>query len=185
MKVLFAQGNPGEHYASTRHNVGWRYVTAYAAKQGIGFGEKAKFKAEIAEFSSIEGEKVLLVKPQTFYNDTGLSARAIADFYKLEASDFLVIHDELALPLGTLRTREQGSHAGNNGIRSLIEHLGPDFARLRIGIHTELADRMDAADFVLGYFSTEEYKILDNYVPKVMDIFDDFVEGEFATTTHK
>ncbi len=185
MKVLFAQGNPGEHYASTRHNVGWRFLMAYAARQGIGFSEKAKFKAEIAEFTSPAGEKILLVKPLTFYNDTGLSARAIADFFKLSSSDFLVIHDELALPLGTIRTREQGSHAGNNGIKSLIEHIGPDFARIRIGIKNDLTDRMDAADFVLGYFSADEYKTLDDHIPKVMDIFDDFVEGTFATTTHK
>ena len=184
MKVVLGLGNPGERYANTRHNVGWRYVLAYAAREGIMFGEKAKFQAEIAELTHASGEKVLLVKPLTFYNEAGQAARAILDFYKCEPTDFLVIHDELALPLGTIRTREQGSHAGNNGIRSLIDHIGPDFARVRIGIKTDLADRMDAADFVLGYFSADEYKVLDDHIPKAMGIIDNFIESSFETTTH-
>ena len=103
MKVVLGLGNPGERYANTRHNVGWRYVLAYAAREGIMFGEKAKFQAEIAELTHASGEKVLLVKPLTFYNEAGQAARAILDFYKCEPTDFLVIHDELALPLGTIR----------------------------------------------------------------------------------
>lgn len=185
MKIILGLGNPGDQYVNTRHNIGWRYVTAYAARQGSSFTEKTKFQSVIAEFTSPDGEKVMLVMPQTFYNDTGLAARKIIDFYKCSANDLLVVHDELALPLGTLRTRERGSHAGNNGIKSLIEHIGPDFARLRVGIHTELADRMDAADFVLGYFSSEEYKILDDHTTKIMTVFDDFIDGEFEVVTHK
>src|SRR4051812_44656762 len=119
MKVIFAQGNPGNEYTTTRHNVGFFMLDRYARDNGGEFIKKAKFHADIAELS-INSEKVLIVKPTTFYNDTGQSARLLIDFYKLDPStDFLVIHDDLALPLGTVRTRDKGSDAGNNGIKSL------------------------------------------------------------------
>ncbi|MEP6710637.1 MAG: aminoacyl-tRNA hydrolase, partial [Candidatus Saccharibacteria bacterium] len=134
MKLIFAQGNPGDQYNTTRHNVGFAILDALAKKFEASFTSKPKFFADIAELN-IEGEKILLVKPATFYNETGKSARALVDFYKLApATDVLVVHDDLALPFGTLRTREKGSDAGNNGIKSLNAHLGPDYARLRIGI---------------------------------------------------
>ena len=113
MKVIFAQGNPGRQYAATRHNVGFIILDALA--DGAHFAPKPKFFAEMAE-TQIAGEKTLLIKPQTFYNETGRSARAILDFYKLDPSDLLVIHDDLALAFGSLRIRDKGSDAGNNGI---------------------------------------------------------------------
>src|SRR5688572_22727546 len=106
MKVIFAQGNPGTQYTYTRHNVGFLLLDDFAKSKRAEFIKKSKFHADIAE-TSIDGEKVLLVKPTTFYNDTGQSARLLIDFYKLDpATDFLVIHDDLALPFGTIRTRE-------------------------------------------------------------------------------
>src|SRR5438445_447838 len=138
MKLIFAQGNPGSQYATTRHNVGFLILDQLAAKAGKEFIKKPKFHADVAELT-IAGEKVLLVKPTTFYNETGQSARSLVDFYKLDTmSDVLVVHDDLALPLGTIRTREKGSDAGNNGIKSLNAHLGHDYHRIRIGIYNEL-----------------------------------------------
>src|SRR5690606_14619185 len=113
----------------TRHNIGYMAGNTFAKEQKVTFAEKPKFRAYIAE-ATIENEKVLLVKPTTFYNNVGESARALIDFYKLTPSeDFLVIHDDLALPFGTIRVRKKGSDAGNNGIKSLNAHTGSDYAR--------------------------------------------------------
>lgn len=183
MKVIFAQGNPGSDYAHTRHNTGWAFVDAYADKNQLEFTAKTKFKADIAELNRA-GEKCLLVKPTTYYNDAGLCARALADFYKLAPEDFLIVYDELALPLGTLRTRYGGSSAGNNGIKSLNTHLGEGTARLRIGIFD--ADiRRDALSSVLGTFTTDEIAKLRELEPKVFAIFDEFIIGRLTETTYK
>jgi PTH1 family peptidyl-tRNA hydrolase len=184
MKLVFAQGNPGNQYLSTRHNVGFDALDHFAAKNQLAFKAKPKFFADIAEFTSND-YKVLLIKPTTFYNETGQCARVLVDFYKLNpASDILVIHDDLALPFGTLRTREKGSDAGNNGIKSLNAHIGPDYARLRIGIYNDLRERMDDVDFVLGRFSKEEITALSDIYQKADTIIDEFLNDTFQTTTH-
>ena len=183
MKVIFAQGNPGPDYVATRHNVGWRFADAYAAQYGVEFSAKTKFRAAIAEFT-INGEKHLLVKPTTFYNESGVAARALADFYKLSPTDFLIVYDELALPLGTLRTRYGGSDAGNNGIKSLNAHLGIETARLRIGIY-DVDSPHQAIGRVLGSFTSREIEILKTLEPSVFEIFDEFLQDNFTTTTKK
>jgi PTH1 family peptidyl-tRNA hydrolase len=186
MKIIFAQGNPGAQYANTRHNIGFLIVDHLAKQHRAEFLKKPKFHADIAEMS-IAGEKVLLVKPATFYNETGQAARMLIDFYKLDASvDFLAIHDDLALPLGTIRIREKGRDAGNNGIKSLNAHLGSNYARVRIGIYNELRDRIHDADFVLSNFTKDEATILtDSITPKVIDLVNAFCAGNIEKTSHK
>jgi PTH1 family peptidyl-tRNA hydrolase len=182
MKLIFAQGNPGSQYAHTRHNIGFFMVDKYAHTHDAQFAEKAKFQASIAELT-VEGEKVLLVKPTTFYNETGRSARALVDFYKLDpANDFLVIHDDLALPFGTIRTREQGSDAGNNGIKSLNAHISPQYKRLRIGIYNDLRDRIPDADFVLAGFTAHEKNALPDVYTFVAEFIDAFIGNAFEPT---
>ncbi len=184
MKMIFAQGNPGSEYDKTRHNVGFMAIDFYAKQKGVAFQSKAKFNAEIAEYSEA-GEKVLLVKPTTYYNETGVAARALCDFYKLDAADMLVIHDELALPFGTLRTREKGSPAGNNGIKSLNAHLGENYARLRVGTYNELLEKIGPFDFVLARFSGDELeKLRSDIFPKIGDLIDQFIDGTHASTSH-
>lgn len=185
MKIIFAQGNPGAQYANTRHNVGFLIVDTLAAQHRVDFIKKPKFHADIAEIQ-IAGKKVLLVKPSTFYNETGQAARMIVDFYKLDAaSDFLALHDDLALPLGTLRIRDKGRDAGNNGIKSLNAHLGSNYVRIRIGVYNELRDRMHDADFVLGNFTkTEADTLKESLVPKVIELIDNFCAGTIAPTSH-
>lgn len=182
--MIIAQGNPGQEYVATRHNVGWQILDAFASEQGSSFSAKPKFFADIAE-ATVAGEKILLVKPQTFYNDTGRTARAILDFYKLDSADVLAIHDELALPLGTIRVRQQGSDAGNNGIKSLNAHIGPIYGRLRIGVANEHSERIAAADFVLGRFTADEQQQLaKSIIPKAVELIDQFCRGTLATTSH-
>lgn len=185
MKLVFAQGNPGTTYNGTRHNVGFYMIDAFAKKHDATWQEKSKFHALIAEIT-IDGEKVILAKPTTFYNETGLSARAITDFYKLEpSSDILVLHDELALPFGTLRTRSSGSDAGNNGIKSLNAALGNVYKRLRIGIYNDIRDRVNDVDFVIGKFNREESETLPNIYELAQRHIDDFISDAHTDETVK
>lgn len=183
MKLIIGLGNPEERYKHTRHNVGFRLLTSYAADQGAEFQLKDKFRACLAELS-VNGEKVILAKPTTYYNNVGEAGRLIADFYKIGPEDILIVHDELALPFGTIRTRIGGSDAGNNGIKSLNQHLGPDTARIRVGVYNELRDRIDDADFVLSNFTKTEDETLGSLAKKAADIIDDFISDNFTHTTH-
>ncbi len=183
MKLVIGLGNPEDKYLRTRHNVGWRMLDIYADKQGSDWQNKAKFKALVAEIT-VEGEKVILAKPTTYYNLSGEAGRAIADFYKIAPQDVLVVHDELALPFGTIRTRLGGSDAGNNGVKSISQHLGENTARVRIGVHNNLRDRIDDKDFVLNNFTGAEDEALKELSQKVSSIIDDFATGQFQSTTH-
>jgi PTH1 family peptidyl-tRNA hydrolase len=134
---------------------------------------------------SIAGEKTLLVKPTTFYNETGRSARALLDFYKLDPADLLVIHDDIALPFGTIRVRQKGSDAGNNGIKSLNAHIGQEYWRLRIGIWSELCDRQHDADFVLSRFTKDEINHLTSAVSTVVhQLATEFCSDTLQITSH-
>jgi len=180
MKVIFAQGNPDQKYAATRHNTGFMAVDAIANARELSWKDIDKFNSRVAEFS-INGEKLLLVKPLSYYNDTGLVARKIIDFYKLTPSeDFVVIHDDLSLPLGRLRIREKGSDAGNNGIKSLNAHLGELYSRIRVGIWTEKRDLMNDINFVLGTFTKEETETLEKIFPEIDTLITSFAAGNLV-----
>lgn len=185
MKIVFALGNPGSEYAGTRHNTGFMAIDAFAKSHNVSFAEKTKFHAYIAEVS-VSGDKVLLVKPTTFYNNVGISARALIDFYKVTPSeDLLVIHDDLALPFDTIRVRRKGSDAGNNGIKSLNAHIGPEYARLRIGIASD-SHTSDDASFVLSRFNSGEVKLLiDKIIPKANEILEDYSANQLHETSFK
>lgn len=184
MKIILAQGNPGTDYEKTRHNVGFLAIDFFAHQKSVQFQPKPKFFADIAELTEA-GEKILLVKPTTFYNETGKAARIVADFYKVTTTDILVIHDELALPFGTLRTREKGSPAGNNGVKSLNAHLGENYSRIRVGTWNELADKAGSFDFVLSKFTADEMeKLQKDIFPKISEIISDFMTGNHQNTSH-
>lgn len=184
MKIIFAQGNPGREYENTRHNVGFLAIDEFANRHNVAFQYKDKFKAEIAELT-YDNQKILLVKPTTFYNETGISARSLVDFYKVEPSDVLVIHDELALPFGTIRIRGKGSDAGNNGIKSLNAHIGQEYVRVRIGIANDISERAEAMNFVLARFSAEDHTVLkDRIFPKIAEIIPSFCLGTIDFTSY-
>lgn len=183
MKLIIAQGNPGTDYAKTRHNIAWQVADALAGQAGVAFQAKPKFLAEIAEYT-VDGEKIIIVKPQTFYNETGRAARALADFYKVASHDILALHDELALPLGTLRMRQGGSDAGNNGIKSLNAHLANDFWRLRLGINNDQRTRIADADFVLSRFAPDEQAhITTTVLPEALRLIDTFIHNAAQPTS--
>lgn len=184
MKIVFGLGNPEQKYTGTRHNVGFWAINTIATRFDAAFKSQNKLTAHIAE-AMIGGERVLFVKPTTYYNDVGQSARAIMDFYKLEPADFLIIHDDLALPLGTIRTRIGGSDGGNNGLKSLDQHISQETARLRVGVWTETHHGNDKVGVVLGKFTKDEHGILNDKFDTILSITNDFVSGQYESTTHR
>lgn len=160
MKIIIGLGNPGKQYEHTRHNIGFTVLDELQKTWGFPeFSFDKKFNANISE-GTLSGVKVILVKPQTFMNLSGISIRKILDFYKLTPADIVVIQDELDLPLGKYKIATDSSAAGHNGIKNIIEHLGMQtFTRLRIGIATDKQATLclrDAHNFVLDTFAKEE-----------------------------
>lgn len=191
MKLIIGLGNPGNDYAQTRHNFGFYFLDFFAKTYGAQWNFAKKFNAEIFE-TTIAGEKIIFAKPQTFYNEVGQSARAFRDFYKLDDSDILVIHDEMDLPFGTMRTRTGGESAGNNGIKSLIAHLGRGFSRIRVGSGivrendpNTKPEKTQQINHVLGKISRDEAKTLEPEAPKIREIVENFAKNEFEQSTYK
>jgi len=186
MKIIFAQGNPDIKYKNTRHNTGFLILDALGEKYDAEWRAIDKYKGLISNVV-IDGEKVILVKPLSYYNDTGMVARLLIDYYKLTPSDdFLVVHDDLALPLGTIRVRESGSDAGNNGIKSLNQHLGAEYQRIRVGIWTEDRDKMDDVNFVLGTFPKTEFDTLKkDIIPKSIELIEAFIQEKLEVSSLK
>jgi PTH1 family peptidyl-tRNA hydrolase len=159
MRVVVGLGNPGSKYHGTRHNVGFAVLDALAESPSAGRFQ-SRFQAQVAELQE-GGQKVLLVKPETFMNLSGRSVRQVADFYQLELADLLVVCDDVNLPLGRLRARAKGTHGGHNGLRDIQNHLGTtEYARLRIGV--DAAGQGDLADHVLGKFRPSERPVIED-----------------------
>ncbi len=157
-KMIVGLGNPGPRYARNRHNVGFQIVDELAAKHGLSF-EKRQFKALIAS-GVIDGQRVLLVKPQTFMNLSGEAVQPLAHYYKIDLPDLMVVFDDMDLPLGVIRLRPFGGAGGHNGMKSIIQRLGSNrFPRLRVGIDRP-PGRMDPAAYVLQDFNPEEEEIM-------------------------
>lgn len=182
MKLIIGLGNHDAQYTGTRHNAGFAVADAFASANSLDWQPKDKFKAAVAE-GVVNGQKVIVIKPHTYYNLSGEAALAVKQFYKIDNADILVVHDELALPFGTLRTRIGGSDAGNNGLKSIIATVGADVARVRIGIANEFLGRQDAADFVLGRFTADEQSKMPDIKKHALDLLGVFIAGDFAHTT--
>jgi len=155
MYIIVGLGNPGSKYENTRHNAGFQVIDALADKYCISVSEE-KHKAVFGK-GVIEGQKVILAKPQTFMNLSGESVRELMDYYKIdEEEELIVVYDDISLEPGQLRIRKKGSAGGHNGIKNIIQHLGHDvFKRVKVGVG-EKPKEYDLADYVLGHFSSEE-----------------------------
>lgn len=164
MKLIVGLGNPGEKYAQTRHNVGWLVVDELARRAGGSWRKDGEAEVCEVRLGGLPGEKVLLVKPQTFMNTSGKAVWPLMSFYKLEGEAMLVVQDDLDSPFGLLKFRMGGRHGGQNGVRDIIARLGHDrFPRLKIGISRPPAGR-DPADWVLSKWRDEERATLDELV---------------------
>lgn len=175
MKLFVGLGNPGAKYARNRHNIGFMAVEAIAAAHGFG-PWRAKFRGQVAE-GRLGGEKVLLLKPETYMNLSGDSARAAVQFYKLGPEDVVVFHDELDLDPGRVRVKAGGGTAGHNGLRSLAAHLGPDFIRVRLGIGHP-GDKRLVTNHVLGDFARSDDEWLVPLLRALAEAAPDLAAGE-------
>ena len=171
MYLIVGLGNPGREYEHTRHNSGFDAIDVLAGK--LGADVKEKMHKGLCGKGMIAGEKVILLKPQTFMNLSGESVRAAADFYKIDAEHMIVLYDDIDLDVGKLRVRAKGSAGGHNGIKNIIAHMGTqEFPRVRIGVGAK-PDRMDLADYVLGRFSQVERPVME-------DAFEEAAEAAIA-----
>lgn len=157
--VIAGLGNPGPKYRHTRHNIGFALVDRLAAQHAATWKHEARFEAE-ATVVPYQGRKLMLLKPQTFMNDSGRSLGAALRYRKLAPESMLVVYDDLTLGLGRTKLSVNGSAGGHNGIADLLEKVGPGFARYRVGIGAKPRKEMDLADYVLSPFSQDEQTLL-------------------------
>ncbi len=170
-------GKPWQKYDGTRHNVGFMVIDELLRRNGWKV-KKDKFSGQSA-VETVNGEKIILLKPQTFMNLSGESIRPLTDFYNIRAEDVLVIYDDLDLPTGKVRLREKGGHGGHNGIRSTIDHLGTkEFKRLRIGIGRP-QNAMPVVDYVLRPFTKEEKHDAERSVKTAAEACEAWMEKSF------
>ena len=176
--IIIGLGNPGDAYARTRHNAGFRALDILSTAFGEGkWMQKDKFLSDIQE-ARIVTVPVLLAKPQTFMNLSGEAVSAVSHFYKIDPEDILVVFDDLDLPEGKIRIRKNGSSGGHKGMNSIIQCLGTDqIKRIRLGIGHE--DGIDAADYVLGKFSPEGKEIMKPIIEDALKMLDDYLSMPF------
>ncbi|MBN2311940.1 MAG: aminoacyl-tRNA hydrolase [Candidatus Hydrogenedentes bacterium] len=173
MKVIVGLGNPGPRYRNTRHNLGFRVLDCLAGRLGAGFSRE-KYGGLMAE-AACDGQRLLLLKPLTFMNNSGVAVAQAARNNVHGPDDLLVVVDDVDLPLGRVRLRARGSAGGHNGLKSVIEHLGTrEFARLRMGVGKD-AGPGELIDHVLGTFQPEEWPVVDRMVEQAADVAQRFV----------
>ncbi len=167
LRAIVGLGNPGPEHAADRHNAGFWFVDALAFSGRVPFHAERKFSGELARMT-LAGQDLLLLKPSTYMNRSGQAVQALMAFYKLTPGEILVAHDELDLPPGTARLKRGGGHGGHNGLRSLHEHIGADYARLRIGIgHPGHKDRVH--DYVLSRPASEQQRAMADALARAQD----------------
>jgi PTH1 family peptidyl-tRNA hydrolase len=160
LRIIVGLGNPGPEHLVTRHNAGFWFVDLLARRHGGEFRDYRKYSGETAKVS-ISGQEIILLKPTTYMNRSGLAVRQLSDFFKIAPEDILVAYDELDLPVGSVRLKHAGGHGGHNGMRDVIAHIGENFWRLRLGIGHP-GNKAEVIDYVLTRAPrAEEDLILD------------------------
>ncbi len=176
--LIVGLGNPGQAYERTRHNCGFLVVQAIASKRGWTWKRFPDLQGELAQ-GMIEGRKVFLLKPQTFMNLSGEAVRRCVEYYKVPLESLMVVSDDVALPLGTLRVRFKGSAGGHNGLKSVEASLGTEeYPRLRVGIGENRPQELE--DYVLGCFSEEEKKQIKEGIVQTVDILELWIKQGIA-----
>lgn len=184
MYIIVGLGNPGKQYEHTRHNVGFDTIDVLAERYRISVDAK-KYRALYGK-GMIEGNKVILAKPQTYMNLSGESVRELIDFYKIdEAEELIVIYDDISLEPGQLRLRAKGSAGGHNGIKNIIAHLGgQEFKRIKVGVG-EKPKGYDLADYVLSRFSKEERQRVDASLERAADAAAKIITDDMASAMNE
>lgn len=175
MKLVVGLGNPGGKYAKTRHNAGFVIVDKIVNNERVSFNFNKKFNAEMTFFDRA-GERVILLKPQTYMNLSGESVAACMNYFKLANEDLLVINDDLDVPFGEIRLKESGGSGGHNGLNSIISKIGQDFMRLRVGIGRD--EVRSAETYVLEKFDGEQEKLLGKISERAQEIVYDVIDKQ-------
>lgn len=170
MLLIAGLGNPGPRYQATRHNVGFRLIDELARQCGVPASAfKDRFQGEVAS-ARLAGTDVVLLRPQTFMNESGRSVQAACAFYKIKPAELIVAHDDLDVPFSEVRLKQGGGDGGQRGVRSVTAALGPDYLRIRLGIGRPPPDfRGDVADFVLQAFASTELAIVEQMVARAAE----------------
>jgi PTH1 family peptidyl-tRNA hydrolase len=180
--LIVGLGNVGVQYEDTRHNIGFASVDRFATDHDFpAWIEKKDLKCHITQ-SQLGGSRVLIIKPTTLMNLSGEAVQAVVAFYKISPENLVVVHDELDIPFGQIRTRKGGSSAGHNGIKSVTQYMGEEYGRVRIGIGPKSPEQIDSADFVLGTFDSEQQAHIKNLTREASAILSEFVYGGQLTT---
>ncbi len=183
MKLLVGLGNPGSAYAATRHNIGFMALDRLHGALNAGGWEK-KFNG-LGASANHDGQKLLLLKPQTFMNLSGQSVQAAAAFHKIAPEDIIVFHDELELGAGRLRIKQGGGSAGHNGLKSLDSHIGADYWRVRLGIGRPPPDRESVHDYVLHPFAKDDAAWLKTLLDAVANHSGLLLNGQHSSFMNK
>ena len=182
--IVAGLGNPGQKYEKTRHNIGFLAIEHIAKKHSAKI-DRAKFSALVTDVR-IGGERVLLMKPETFMNNSGIAIGAAASFYKIPPERVIVLHDEISFDVGVMRIRRKGSAGGHNGLKSIIAHLGSDnFPRIKIGVGKKPSPEYDLVDFVLGRFSKEDLEKLSEENSSIIPSVELMLEGKIDEAMNK
>ena len=182
MKLIVGLGNPGREYENTRHNVGFQTIDKYASKFGLVIN-KSKFNGLFVD-TTINNEKVILLKPQSYINLSGEVIHKFVDFYKINVSDILVINDDLDLQVGSYKLKQKGSSGGHNGLKNIELHLQTqEYKRIKIGISNN--KNIDTKDYVLGKISKEDALKLADVENTVLNILDDYFKMPFSDLMSK
>jgi peptidyl-tRNA hydrolase, PTH1 family len=176
--LIVGLGNPGDAYTKTRHNVGFNIVQSFGKKHGFTFRHASHLIGDLAQ-GSVQEKKVMLLQPTTYMNSSGDAVRRCVDYFQVPLDHMLVVCDDVALPLGTIRLRSKGSSGGHNGLKSIEAHIHTEhYARLRIGVGAPGQEALE--DFVLGRFSQEEWKIVEEMTAKAMEVLQLWIAAGIA-----
>ena len=186
MLLLVGLGNPGSNYTNTRHNIGFKMIDAINQKFGLS-KQKPKFKGLLTT-GNIEGKKVYAIKPLTFMNNSGICIRELIEYFKIDAEDVIVFHDDLDIDFGKIKAKFSGSSAGHNGIESIDKFIGKDYSRVRIGIGKPKI-KSDVSDHVLKDFDEDEIlqleKITNNIIDSIPILIDKKLDLFSSTVNNK
>ena len=182
--IVVGLGNVGKEYENTRHNAGFIAIDALAEKYGARI-DRVKFHALVSE-ANVGGKRVLLMKPTTYMNNSGVAIGEAAAFYKIPPENVIVLHDEISFDVGVMRIRRKGSAGGHNGLKSIIAHLSSDgFPRVKIGVGKKPTPDYDLVDFVLGKFSKEDMEKLKAENPDVISSVELMLDGKIEEAMNK
>ncbi|MDR1401774.1 MAG: aminoacyl-tRNA hydrolase [Puniceicoccales bacterium] len=166
--LLVGLGNPGKEYASTRHNVGFSMVDAFAGRNGIGWALDKRHNADVAK-CFIGTKKVILAKPVTFMNESGTAVSKLCGYYKISPEKVVVVYDDIAFPVGDFRIHDREGTGGHNGVADILSKIGGGFVRFRIGIGEKPNRQILLSDYVVSRFSPEELLVLESKTPKILE----------------